>query len=250
MVSPTKALSDCFQRFSSWYRLKKCFAWILRYRNNLLSAAKDRKGGGQPKIVKGKPSLITITEMENAEKAILKNVQQAAFSDELRVLRKSNGCRCVKRSSCLFKLDPFLEGGLLRVGGRLFRACIPWDAKHQIILPKNNHISNLLIDHFHKLSGHSGRQHVLSMIRQKYWIIKGNFMVKKVFAKCYSCRRREAPLCQQKMADLPEDRLVSDKPPFTSVGVDCFGPFQIRRAKSLVKRRCHFYMLNSSRGSY
>ena len=38
------------------------------------------------------------------------------------------------------------------------------------------------------------------------------------------------------MADLPEERLVHDKPPFTTVGVDCFGPFQVRRCRSLVKR--------------
>ena len=35
---------------------------------------------------------------------------------------------------------------------------------------------------------------------------------------------------------LPEDRLVPDRPPFTIVGVDCFGPFHVRRARSLVKR--------------
>lgn len=48
--------------------------------------------------------------------------------------------------------------------------------------------------------------------------------------------RGEAPFCQQKMADIPEDRLIPDKPPFTTVGVDCFGPFQVRRSRSLIKR--------------
>ena len=38
------------------------------------------------------------------------------------------------------------------------------------------------------------------------------------------------------MADLPEDRLIPDKPPFTAVGLDFFGPFQVRRSRSLVKR--------------
>ena len=38
------------------------------------------------------------------------------------------------------------------------------------------------------------------------------------------------------MADLPESRVLPDKPPFTSVGVDYFGPFQVRRGRSLVKR--------------
>ena len=38
------------------------------------------------------------------------------------------------------------------------------------------------------------------------------------------------------MADLQQDHLVPDRPPFTTVGVDCFGPFHVRRARSLVKR--------------
>ena len=38
------------------------------------------------------------------------------------------------------------------------------------------------------------------------------------------------------MADLPADRITPDKPPFTSVGVDCFAPLQVRRGQSLVKR--------------
>ncbi|KAK2571089.1 hypothetical protein P5673_003647 [Acropora cervicornis] len=38
------------------------------------------------------------------------------------------------------------------------------------------------------------------------------------------------------MADLPADRIIPDKPTFTSVGVDCFGPFQVRRGRALIKR--------------
>lgn len=38
------------------------------------------------------------------------------------------------------------------------------------------------------------------------------------------------------MAELPADRVTPDKPPFTWVGIDCFGPFHIKRGRSLVKR--------------
>ena len=235
-VLSSSALADRFQKFSSWHRLKKSIAWILRYRNNLLMATKVRKVTGQPKSPDRKQSLITIEEMKNAEKAILKIVQQAAYPMEFSELGKLRSGKGVKRSSPLFRLDPILKDGLLCVGGRLARACIPPEAKHQIILPKSSHISDLIVDHYHKLSGHSGRQHVLSMIHQKYWIIKANSTVRRVLTDCHSCRRREAPFCEQKMADLPEERLVPDKPPFTTVGVDCFGPFQVRRCRSLVKR--------------
>ena len=38
------------------------------------------------------------------------------------------------------------------------------------------------------------------------------------------------------MANLPSDRVTPDKPPFTFVGIDCFGPFSVKRGRSLVKR--------------
>ena len=38
------------------------------------------------------------------------------------------------------------------------------------------------------------------------------------------------------MADLPEDRVTPGKPPFPYVGVDCFGPFMVKRSQSIVKR--------------
>lgn len=38
------------------------------------------------------------------------------------------------------------------------------------------------------------------------------------------------------MADMPLNRISPDEPPFTSVGVDCFGPFEVKRGRSKVKR--------------
>ena len=38
------------------------------------------------------------------------------------------------------------------------------------------------------------------------------------------------------MADLPIERVTPDKPPFTFVGVDYFGPFLIKRGRAIEKR--------------
>lgn len=37
------------------------------------------------------------------------------------------------------------------------------------------------------------------------------------------------------MGNLPKDRVTPDKPLFTCVGVDCFGPFEVKRGRSAVK---------------
>jgi len=139
--------------------------------------------------------------MGRAEREILKHVQKQAFPEEFNYPKKQ-----VKKRSLLLKL------------------------------PKEDHVTKLIIDHYHGICSHFGREYVLALIQQKYWITKGSFAVKSVLARCVSCRRRQAPLCYQKMADLQESRVLPDKPPFTSVGVDYFGPFQVRRGRSLVKR--------------
>jgi len=135
---------------------------------------------------------------------------------------------CVKKSSSVFGLDPVLIDGILK--------SLPQDAKHQIILPKNHHVTNLIVRHYHLMSGHSGREYVLVLLRGKFWVIHANSVVRKLLAKCFDCRRRQAPVCNQKMADLPEERVTPSQPPFSHVGIDFFGPFLVKRGRSQIKR--------------
>ena len=99
-------------------------------------------------------------------------------------------------------------------------------------------MSRLIIDYYHKACGHSGRGHVLSLIRERFWITQGSAAVKSVLAKCVICRRSQASLFQQskkKKTDLQEDRVQPDRSPFTWAGLDFFGPFQVPRGRSVVK---------------
>ena len=43
-------------------------------------------------------------------------------------------------------------------------------------------------------------------------------------------------LCSKKMSDLPSARVTAGNPPFTSVGVDLFKPFEVKQGRSLRKR--------------
>ena len=47
----------------------------------------------------------------------------------------------VKNNSPIHRLDPFLEEGILRVGGRLKRADLPHETKHPAILPQKSHVT-------------------------------------------------------------------------------------------------------------
>jgi len=186
-----------------------------------------------------------VDEINRAEKEVLKFVQRQSFEEEMSRLEQKgagNSSKCckeqeslVKKTSAIYKLAPMKIDGLLYVGGRLTQASIPNAAKHQLILPKKHHV-DLIVCHYHLKSGHSGLEHVLSLIRERFWILIARTAVKRVLRGCFDCKRRQAPLGEQQMADLPTDRVTPEKPPFTFVGVDCFGPFVVRRGRSLVKR--------------
>ena len=62
-------------------------------------------------------SLLSINELDLAQKQLLKLVQNQAFCKEIEVLKKKGN---VPRTSRIYGLDPYVDNdGLLRVGGRL-----------------------------------------------------------------------------------------------------------------------------------
>ena len=201
----------------------------------------------------------TMQEFEEAEIAILRFVQSQSFSKEFDALRqvssKDGGDQrgrakqkkmVLKKTSSITRLDPFVHEGLLRVGGRLSRADdLPEETKHPIILPRMSRVTNLIIQHFHERLSHAGRGHTLAKLRKKFWIPGANAAVRHLIANCVACRRFRAPVVEQKMADLPKDRVTAD-PPFTFTGVDYFGPYVKKEGRNELKRYgCLFTCLAS-----
>ena len=97
-------------------------------------------------------------------------------------------------------------------------------------------MTNLVVECYHQISGHSGREYVISLARKKVWIVNAGSVVRKALSKCFSCRRRQGPFCEQKMADRTMDRVTPGQQPFTSVGIDCFGLLQGHRSQSPLTR--------------
>ena len=116
--------------------------------------------------------IVTASDLDNAEHAILVHLQRTCFPDEVKDLSSDVAFK-VKVSSSLASLDPFIDNGILRVGGRLRSANLSDAAECPIILPKSQHVTDLIIRSVHARLGHARRNHVLSVLRERYWIVHG-----------------------------------------------------------------------------
>lgn len=198
--------------FSSWTRLKKSVAWLLRIKDWLMSCTRERRrlqlNFGQSDINKEQQRSsmeeqmndfkrtavhrsLTVEYLDQAELAIIKFCQGKRFPEELVSLEKGQH---VKKSSHPHKLCPQLQDGILRVGGRLSRLSMPVEVKHPLILAKDLHISELLLRHVHQEVGHGGRNHMLSKLRERYWIAcVSEFSHKKSTVQAYYLSTSECP---------------------------------------------------------
>ena len=241
--------AERFSRFSSLHSLQRAIANLIVF----VKEFKRRKNGVQeskgprPWSTNNATRLRnpTARELQQAMTAIVCAVQRDSFGPELsstlyigtepaKASRKKNEeKKRALKGSPLYQLDPFVDSdGIVRVGGRLRRAQLEYGEKHPALLPKNNHVANLVVRHYHNQVHHQGRQITHGAIRQAgYWLIGGHRTVAKELSKCVVCKKLRGPFLDQRMADLPADR-TKVAPPFTNVGFDVFGPWTVRTRKT------------------
>ena len=231
--NPNSILNWLEASISSWNKMKRIVAIILRYKWIL-----------KQKILK-KPleqlENINVQLLEAANLEIVKMVQQKHFSEELKIIKRTsvndNETYRISKSSKIYGLDPFIDcKGIVRVGGRLKRSNLNENMKHPMLLPRKSITTKRIIEWCHAKVGHSGRNITLNEIRNNgYWIISANAAVRSYIHHCVNCRKLRGCHGEQNMSDLPEER-SSDAPPFTYVGIDMFGPFLIKEGRKELKR--------------
>ena len=77
---------------------------------------------------------------------------------------------------------------------------------------------------------------MMSYLQEKFWITNVAQIIKSVTSKCVVCRKYRAKVMEQKMADLPKERVNPVDKAFSSCGCDYFGPIEVKRGRSMVKR--------------
>lgn len=203
--------------FSSLTRLKHVVAYCLRFRSNCLKPKAHRNFG-----------LLTLSELDGAMNVLLKISQAETFARELKSLEAK---RPLKSSTRLINLNPFVgQDGLIRVGGRIGNSSYPFSKKHPVVISGSHPLARLIVACEHLNLLHAGPQLLLSVIREKYWIISGRNLAKKIVHSCVKCFRFSPKITSPIMGDLPRPR-IEQSFPFQHAGVDYAGPFLLKDRK-------------------
>ncbi len=210
----------------TWREMLRLTAWCMRWRNK-------RRGRH-----------LTGEEIRRAELCIWRHVQRCCFARTLKDLQEKGKLSSL---STLAHLRPFLApDGLLRTNARLrLLLHLPYEVRHQIILPKDHSLVQQLLQHVHgPLLQHGGVQHVLSHILRRYWIVRGRSFVRSVVSSCVSCRRLRAQPSTQEMAPLPPERVPQTRTsPFAHTALDMAGPFRVKYDNGGKDSKAYFLLL-------
>lgn len=212
-VQPALDPDFLLNRYSSLDKLLGVTAWIRRFAHNCRHP--------QAKCLEP-----TLSPQERQEALLywVRAVQAEHFGEEIRTLQSGRS----KLSGAICKLNPFLdESGLIRVGGRLRNANLPYGVRHPLLLPKAGHLITLLVTDRHIKNSHAGCNALLAILQREFWILTARRTIRNIVFRCVPCYRLKASTMQPMMGDLPADR-VNETRPFAGVGTDFAGPFLVR----------------------
>lgn len=137
-------------RFSNWNKLLRMTAYVHRFVSNARTPVNNRSGGP-----------LARRELQKAEVTLFRMVQWECYPEEMIAMANPNEPNhaeenFIEKSSVLYSLTPRIDThGVLRVDGRIGATKgVTRDVKFPVILPKKHHVTNLILEDFHRRFKH------------------------------------------------------------------------------------------------
>ena len=176
--------------YSSLYKLLRTTRLIIRFIKNLrLCLLKNRN--------ELKYGVVSAEEVHTAECLWIRSIQES--------LSNEKSYEQLHAQLGLFR-D---KDGIVRCRSRIGNADLQYQSKFPAFLPRNHHLTTIIIRQRHQNVFHNGLKSTLNELCAKFWITNARHRVKSVLRNCTICRRYEAkpyvypPPC----AELPESRV-------------------------------------------
>ncbi|GFV99828.1 DUF5641 domain-containing protein [Trichonephila clavipes] len=166
-------------------------------------------------------SELSSDDIENAERVLIRLVQDKMFPNLksipiVNVFKDNEGIIRVKTKITERKDDPNFIA--------------------PILMPSKCLLTTKLIEYYHLKYCHAEVQILMSILREKFWIMKTRKTVREVVMKCVPCRRYSSNSPMSEHVSLPADR-VKDANAFDITGIDLAEPLFTRMEKRIKYRR-------------
>lgn len=208
--------SSIIDRFSSYPRALSVCAYMYRF----IQASRKVL-----KVCVRTDQILTQAELKHAKTKLIQLTQRSYFAQEYDDLSKS---KPISKQSTLRALNPFLDSmGVIRVNGRLANATLAYDERFRIILPNSSQLCCIFLEFVYSTLLRADISLMMNAVRSEFYIPGLKRSVKKCIHQCLTCVRYKQKMRSQIMGALPEER-SSLSLPFTYVGVDFAGPFQVK----------------------
>ncbi|XP_065182304.1 uncharacterized protein LOC135813015 [Sycon ciliatum] len=260
-VTPTTRLQA--SRYRTWEQLLRVTAWCYRFvsrcrRKPRVGMKGEDTSSDQDVTVAVSTSRaansnyptvnvpeLTAGEVGRAERHWIRQAQKDAYGPTLERLAAG---KPMQASDPLAALTPTLDQHaepLMVVGGRLKAAKhLPYRVRLPIILPQKHVVTRLLIEKEDRRCRHSvGPQHLLSNLRERFWIVNGASAVKTARQSCVPCRKNWGVPAAQIMGALPDFRTAGSLQPFSHCGIDFAGPFQTKQGRGRTRAKRYLCLM-------
>ena len=122
-------------------------------------------------------------QLKNSTLRWVQNCQEQSYHREIASIKSKPGQSGIKKPPLVIQLRLFVDNaGLLCCGGRIHNAFLSEVAKFPYLLPQDNHLTLLIVNHVHVSLSHTGvgSRSTLTALRQSFWIPSGCQYVKKI----------------------------------------------------------------------
>jgi len=126
------------ERYSSWDRLRRAVAWLLRFRTWFIERYHRSSINFKPQWCLERGSPLSVEKVQHAEREVIKHVQRLLFPDVIKAMQKISSSKSsrqvtsklknLKITAYMRKLHLLLDDvGILRVARRLENALIKYE---------------------------------------------------------------------------------------------------------------------------
>ena len=185
-------------------------------------------------------------ELALALLAVVKADQMVHFEAEFKALSNGESINSIKsnRKSSITPLYPFMDNGIIRVGGRLAHGySMTDDQRFPLLVSHRSKLATLAINDAHKRTPHGGPTAPVAEMRRQVWVTQAMKKASACIKKCVTCFRFNSGPMQQLMGDLPSSRIEVPERAFSCVGLDFAGPLTFKNGTECVKGYVALYVV-------